>query len=107
MNRKKSAILLFCVALLFFITAAANMALWIITATGNNNSFEQTLANYLAYFPEPLQKPQLLTLGNILLLALAAGLFYKSMKNPKLRIAATILGIIATILLMWNVFSLM
>ena len=105
-NNKKSA-LFFSIAFIPFFVAVADMALWIVTATGNDDSFEQTLANYLSYFPEWLQNPQLLTLINIALLALAGGLFFKSMKNPKLKIAGTTFLIISGVLAMWNVFSLM
>lgn len=97
----------FAAAIILLALPAANMALWIVTATDNNDSFEQTLDNYLAYFPEWLQNPKLLTLINILMLALAGGLFYKSMNAPKLRLAGIVLGIISILLLMWNVFSLL
>lgn len=97
----------FAAAIILLALPAANMALWIVTATDNNNSFEQTLDNYLAHFPEWLQNPKLLTLINILMLALAAGFFYKSMTAPKLRLAGIVLGIISILLLMWNVFSLL
>ena len=106
MDKKKNNTL-FYIAFIPFFVAVADMALWIVTATGNDDSFEQTLANYLSYFPEWLQNPQLLTLINIVLLALAGGLFFKSMKNPKLKIAGTTFLIISGVLAMWNMFSLM
>ncbi|WP_297334139.1 hypothetical protein [Flavobacterium sp.] len=96
----------FAAALLLLALPAANMALWIVTAE-NNTDFETSLQIYLSYFPEFLRNGRLLTLINILMLALAAGLFYKSMAAPKLRLAGIVSGIISILLLMWNVFSLL
>ncbi|WP_294733886.1 hypothetical protein [uncultured Flavobacterium sp.] len=106
MNNKKS-VLFFCLAFIPLFIVVANMTLWIVTATGNNDTFEQTRANYLSHFPEWLQNPILLTLIDIALLAIAGGLFFYSMKNLKLKIPAAIFLIFSAILAAWNLFSLM
>ena len=106
MNKEKNNTL-FYIGLLPFIIAVANMTLWIVTATQEHATFEETVNAYLSHFPEWLQNPQLLTLINIVLLALAGSLFFKSMKKPKLKIAGTTFLVFSGVLAMWNVFSLM
>jgi hypothetical protein len=96
----------FAAAVILLVLPAANMVLRIATATGSHDSFEQAPERYLAYFPAWLQNPKLITLINILMLALAGGLFYKSMTIRKLRLAGVVLGIMCILLLMWNVFLL-
>lgn len=105
--RKKDSPYLFSAGLVLFLVAAGNMALWMVTASRNNGGFDETLTEYLSYFPEFIRNAQLLTLIDIFLLAVAGALFYNSMKMAKYRLAGTILGIITVLLLMWNVFSLL
>lgn len=106
MNKDKNNAL-FYIGLLLFFVAVADMTLWIVTTTHKHATFEETVDDYLSYFPEMLQNATLLTMLNIMFLALAGGLFYKSMKSIKLRTAAKILAILSAVLLFWNVFSLM
>lgn len=106
MNNKKST-LLFCAGLIPLFIVIANMALWMITATGNDITFEQMVANYLSHYPEWLQNARLLTIINIVLLGIAGGLFFLSTRNPKLKIVGPSFAILSGILGMWNVFSLM
>ncbi|GGB78364.1 hypothetical protein GCM10007424_18100 [Flavobacterium suaedae] len=103
----KNTSTLFYIGLLPFVIAVANMTLWIVTTTSEHATFEETVNDYLSYFPEMLQNATLLTLLNVMFLALAGGLFYKSMKSITLRTPAKILAIVSAVLLFWNVFSLM
>ncbi|NID12605.1 hypothetical protein [Fibrivirga algicola] len=86
-----------------------NLGLWIYAATRVGLSFEQARQTYLGYFPDFLQHPTLLTLLNVALCSLSLFLLIR-MGESLSRLANLIripTVVINTILIAWNVFSLM
>ncbi|QOG04744.1 hypothetical protein [Flavobacterium sp. MDT1-60] len=81
--------------------------LWWLYICTIYTEFEECRVAYLSLFPERFQNAFLLTVIEILLLAVAAIIFSESKKAIYQKKASKILMIISLILFGWSVFSLM
>ena len=99
----------FYLGLFLFGLVLTNVTLWIFVATRHSLSFADAKETYLSYFPAFLQNATLLTLLNVafcaaslyLLIRIGESLsrFYNLIRIPVI--------ILNTVLIAWNVFSLM
>jgi len=104
---KKKESILFFIALILFSLVSLNIYLWISISSNHAITFEQAKSEYLKKFPEIIRNAKILTLFNILLLSIAAFLFYKLKSVSKLQLWIKILLTISILLIGWQVFSLM
>ena len=102
---KKSSILFFT-ALLILALVLADLILWFI-ATDVTTDFESAKQHYLSHYPAVMRQPRLLTVISIMLLTVSGFIFLQAIKERGLKVVASLLGMIAALLLMWKIFSLM
>ncbi len=99
-------LLLFTIAIVLLLIPGALMFLWIKIAI-NTVGFEAALTEYLSYFPEVIRGGRLITYINVVMLAGSVGSFIYLIIKFYLKIFSIILLVIGSILLFWNLFSLM
>ena len=99
----------FYIGLLLCALVLLNVGLWIYTATSGDITFEQARQTYLGYFPGFLQNATLLTLLDVGLCTLSLFLLIRPGELvDRLTSALRVPAIGAnTVLIAWNVFSLM
>lgn len=102
---KKSSSLFF-LAVVFMIIVVADLLHWFMV-TGETPDFEQAKQQYLQHYPPAIQNARLLTVISILLLTAAGFIFLNTAKSPNFKKAASILGMLSALLLIWKIFSLM
>ncbi|MEZ0486957.1 hypothetical protein [Fibrella aquatica] len=99
----------FALGLLLSMIVLLNLGLWIYVATREGVSFVEAKATYLSCFPSFLQNALLLTLLNIVLCVVSLFLLIRigeslSRLANMVRIPTIIIN---TILIAWNIFSMM
>jgi hypothetical protein len=99
----------FYIGLFLAALLVANVALWVYVCIGGGLSFDAAKQTYLAHFPGFLQHPTLLTLLNV---ALGAASLYLLLRTGDAldRLASLIrIPVISlnTVLIAWNIFTLM
>lgn len=104
MNRRPA--FFFFIAVLALMAVLADLLLW-FSVSGSGHSFEQSRQEYLSYYPSPLQNARLLTVISILLLTLSGFVFLTAARSQRLRVGASVLGLVCAVLMMWKIFSLM
>jgi hypothetical protein len=102
---KKSSVL-FALALMFLIIVLADLIRWFVI-TGETANFDQARQEYLAYYPAALQNARLLTAISLVLLTFSGFVFLSAAKTRSLKVAASLLGMLCALLLIWKIFSLM
>lgn len=102
---KRAPFLLF-IGLFFLAMVLADLTLWFV-ATDAKPDFESAKAHYLSHYPEAMQNARLLTVISLLLLTAAGLLFLNASRERGLKIVASLLGMLAALLIMWKIFSLM
>ncbi|MGV3460781.1 MAG: hypothetical protein ACO1N9_10055 [Flavobacterium sp.] len=102
----KRSSFLFFMALFFLVLVLADLILWFV-ATDAKPDFESAKAHYLSHYPEAMQNARVLTVISLLLLTVAGFLFLNASKERGLKVVASLLGMIAAMLIMWKIFSLM
>lgn len=104
--KSKYKSIIYSIGVLLLTVDILNKLWWIYICT-LYTEFEDCKTAYLSLFPECLQNAFLLTVIEIILLAIAAIIFSKSKKALYLEKISQILMIISLILFGWSVFSLM
>ncbi|RWW99963.1 hypothetical protein [Flavobacterium cerinum] len=103
---KKRTSFLFFIAILALLFVITDISLWFMVSS-NTTTFDDAKHQYLNNYPSSLQNAQLLTAISIILLVFSGTVFLSASKTKSLKIIATIMGIVAVLLLMWKIFSLM
>ncbi|KOS07177.1 hypothetical protein AM493_14845 [Flavobacterium akiainvivens] len=99
---------LFGIAIIILIAVLADLYLWFVAAGNSPDDFEYARAQYLYNYPESLRNARWLTAFSILLLT-ASGFIFLNLRNSNrgLRVAASVMGLVCAVLLIWKIFSLM
>ena len=101
---KKDRLLLF-IGLFFLTVVLADLSVW-FSVTGTGDSLAETRQRYLSVYPEPLQNGRLLTVISLLLLTLSGFIFLTKARSRGIKVAASVLGLLCAVLMMWKIISL-
>ena len=100
----------FFIGFVFLLAVIVNIVLWIAISASGMNSFEDSVKEYMSFYPSFLAEPVRLTVINILLLLISIACFIMSSKGSTSSFFKTlcyVLIVLSSILAFWNLFSLM
>ena len=100
----------FVVGFVLLMAVVLNLVLWIAVSSSGTHSFEESVKEYISFFPSLLANPGRLTLINILLLLISIVCFVISARrsnNSFFKTLCYVLIVLSGILAFWNLFSLM
>lgn len=106
MQRKIS----FFIGFVLLLAVIVNIVLWIAITASGTNSFEDSVKEYMSFYPSFLAEPVRLTIINILLLLISIACFIRSSKGSTssfFKTLCNVLIVLSSILAFWNLFSLM
>ena len=103
----KKEIIYFIIAFILFSIVAVDIYWWIQISSDFSKSLDQAKREYHEKFPCFIGKGHSVAILNILLLSVAAFLFYKAQTLQKIKLLSKIFFVISIVLIAWQVFSLM
>lgn len=104
---KINEVLLFSIGLILFSIVVIDLYWWIEISSDYSKSFDQAKKEYLEKLPSFISKGGQVAVYNIVLLAIAGFLFFKSSALKQLKIISKVFFIFCIIIVAWQVFSLM
>ncbi|MES2004427.1 MAG: hypothetical protein V4450_07890 [Bacteroidota bacterium] len=101
----KSAHYFFIAALLLLLLASVDIVWW-FWIWSDTRSYEENQQQWISLFPQFLQNGKRITAINILCIGASIVGFWKARQLHKLRIISIVLLVIASVLFLWQVFTL-
>ncbi|RDI08496.1 hypothetical protein DEU42_11027 [Flavobacterium sp. AG291] len=94
------------VAVALLAVVIANLIHW-FRITAQYDTFEEMVPAYLSVFPSWLQNARIITMIDIFLLGISGFIFAQAIKVNYLKVLSIIFAGLTSLLILWQVFSLM
>jgi len=104
--KSKYRLPIYIIAILLLAVVIADIIYWFYI-TSQYETFAQMVPAYLKIFPEPLQDATIVTAMCIFLLGISVFIFIEAIKANYLKILSIVLAGLSSLLLSWQLFSLM
>jgi hypothetical protein len=104
--KSKYRLPIYIIAILLLTVVITDLIYWFCITSQYNNHYEMVEA-YLKIFPEPLQNATIITAICIFLLGISTFIFIQAVKVNYLKVLSIVLAGLSSLLLSWQLFSLM